>query len=383
MTSDRADGQVPWTVVHLTADDGPAMRAAEVLITWMAGQPVVRLHTVLWLPGWSSTARFEAGTFHDVARDHRRTLPRAMRRAGSDRLAGTFTARAIRSTLRSVPRSGGLYLNSAVCAPALRYLPPGERRVVTHLRADDRDAAASLPADHVTRLLEATDVWFADDEETRDWASETWGIDPGSIDLVGELVDLAEWEASHVPTDPDRLDLAVAGGTWFRSDHTARLVQAMLRLRPELDLRLLWTEVEREEHLAPLLHDLDLLGVRDRLHLPASHAELHDRLREVRAIVLTTPDEVPPWLAWQAAKGGLPVVCFDSHPHAPEVGRSPDGRVVEYLDVVGMAEAVIGFHDDVRTGAHRRFEDGRAALAAQDVSVVGERLVDLARGGDR
>jgi hypothetical protein len=369
--------------VHLTADDGPAMRTVEVLISWMAGQPVVRLHTVLWLPGWSSTARFEAGTFHDVARDHRRRLPRALRRAGSDRLAGKVTVRAIRSTLRTVPRSGGLYLNGVVCAPALRYLPPGDRRVVTHLHASDREAVPDVPPEHLARLVEATDVWFADDEETRDWAASALGIDPDEVELVGELVDLAEWEATHVPADPDRLDLAVAGGTWFRSDHTARLVQTMLRLRPELDLRLLWTEVEREEHLAPLLHDLDLLGVRDRLHIPGSHAELHDRLREVRALVLTTPDEVPPWLAWQAAKGGLPVACFDSHPHAAEVGRSPDGRVVEYLDLVGLAEAVIGFHDDVRTGAHRRFEDGRAALAAQDVSVIGDRLVDLARGGGR
>jgi hypothetical protein len=178
VTPEHPDAPVPWTVVHLTADDGPAMRAVEVLIAWMAGQPVVRLHTVLWLPGWSSTARFEEGTFHDVARDHRRPVPRALRRAGRDGLAGRVTARAIRSTLRSVPRSGGLYLNGAVCAPALRYLPPGERWVVTHLHAADREAAASLPEEHLARLLEATDVWFADGEETRDWACATWGIDP-------------------------------------------------------------------------------------------------------------------------------------------------------------------------------------------------------------
>lgn len=374
MSPVSADAPVDVTVVQLTADGGSAMQSAEVLATWLADRPDVALHTVLWLPGWSNTARYEAaGTFHDVARDHRRALPGALRRAGAGGLASKLTARAIRSTLASVPPSGAVFLNGATCAPALRYLPPGDRRVVTQLRATDRDAVEAMPAGHLERMVRATDVWFADSEATRGWAVAVWGIDAHAVELVGELVDPAVWEARYEPSDPDRLVLAVAGASWFRSDHTARVVQTMLRLRPELDLQLLWTGVDREEDLAPLLHDLELLGVRDRLHVPSSDVELRDRLREVRAIVLTTPDRLPPW------QGGLPVVCFDSHPQADEIGRDPQGRVVEYLDVVGMAEAVIGLHDDVRTGAHRRFEDGRAGLPQRDVRIVGERLLDVAR----
>lgn len=378
MTPERADRSVAFTVVHLKADGAASMRSAEVLMTWMADRPDINLHTVLWLPGWSSTARFEAaGTFHDVAHDHRRTVPRALRRVGADQLASRLTARAIRSTLRSIPASGAVYLNGAACAPALRYLPPGERRVITHLHAADREVAPSIPPEHLARLIEATDVWFADFAGTRDWAAATWGIDPAAVDLVGPLVDPEAWGARQAPADTDRLYLAVAGATWFRTDHAARLVQTLLRLRPDLDFQLLWTEVDREEHLAPLLHDLDLLGVRDRLHVPASEADLQDRLREVSAIVLTTPDKAPPW------QGGLPVVCFDSHPHAPEVGRSPHGQVVEYLDLVGMANAVLELHDEVRAGVVHHADDGRTALAHRDVNVVGERLVGLARGDER
>ncbi len=374
-TADR----MPWTVVHLTADDSPATRNVSMLLRWLAEQPDISLHTVLWLPGWADTDAFRLGRFHDVARDHRAWLARSARRAGLDDKADALTRRAVRSTLATVPATGAIYLNGAGCVVALRYIPPGERTVVTHLHPTDRDADPPLLPERVEHLLAATDVWLAADEETRDWAVAEWGIDPDAVGIVGDLVDLAGWDGRNHPEDPNRLSLAIAGGAWFRSDHTARLVQALLRLRPALDLDLLWTEVEQEEHLAPLLHDLGTLGVRDRLRLPASHGETAERLRDAHVLALTAPDDDPPWEAWQAAQRGLPVVCFDSHRRAPDIGRHVEGRVVGYLDVVEMAGAVLDLVDATRTGAARDFEASRAALADRDIRVVGRQLIERTR----
>jgi glycosyltransferase involved in cell wall biosynthesis len=375
----ETSGAVAWTVVHPSADDGPAMRNLAVLMDWLARQPDVELHTVLWLPGWASTAPFRVGTFHDVARDHRGLLPRAARRMGDERRAGALTARAARSNLATVPPTGFVYLNGAASGVALRYLPPGERMVVTHLHASDRHDPPLLP-ERLEHLLAATDAWLADDEATRAWAAEAWGLDPEEIRVVGQLVDLERWDERNPGVDRNRLSLAVAGGPWFSSDHTARLVQSLLRLRPALDLDLLWAEVHPEEHLAPMLHDLDTLGVRDRLHLPTSHEQIFERLADCHVLALTTPADDAPWLTWEAARKGLPVVCFDSHPRAPEVGPVVEGRVVEYLDVVGMAEAVLAIIDGERMAAIRDQESARAERARRDVGALVRGLLERAGG---
>lgn len=370
---DRASG--PWTVVNHSADDSPATATAITLVGWLAAQPDVDLHTVLWLPGWTSKDPFRAGRFHDVARDHQLRALQLLRDRGRNGLAGRLTGLAARRTLMRVPRQGVLYLNGAACVASLPYLPGDGRTVVTHLYAADRSAEPALAPNRVARLVAATDLWVADDEVTRDWAVEAWGIEPEAFCWVGEVTDLAAWERrNEAAATADLLSLAVSGGVWFRRDHTARLVQVLQRLRPAVTIDLLWTEVERDEHIAPMLHDLDVLGVRERLRIPADHADLHQRLADVDVLALTAPEDDAPWLPWEATKRGLPVVCFDSHPRAAAVGDEAEGIVVGYLDLEAMAEAVIALGLGKKEEAIRTFDERRAHAAAHDVGVVGARV---------
>ncbi len=374
MRTTRADGpDQPWTVVNVTADDSAATATAITLVGWLAARGV-RLHTVLWLPGWTSTQPFEVGRFHDVARDHRWKVPQALRARGRERLAGRLTGLAARRTLLRAPRRGVLYLNGAGAGASLPYLPGGDRTVVTHLYAADRTAEPGLAPAAAARLAAATDVWVADEEATRDWAVERWALDPDAFCWVGEVSDLAAWDRRLAAIDPNALSLAISGGTWFRRDHTARLVQTVQRLRPGLELDLVWTEVERDEHLAPLLHDLDVLGVRDRFRIPVDHVEVDERLRHADVLALTAPADDAPWLAWAAVERGVPVVCFDTHPRAAAVGGEAAGAVVEHLDVGAMAAAVLDLGLTHKAEAKRTGPQRRAHVAAHDVAVYGQRL---------
>ena len=91
---------------------------------------------------------------------------------------------------------------------------------------------------------------------------------------------------------------------------------------------------------------------------------------------LTSPDEDTPWLPWEAARNGLPVVCFDTHRHAAEVGSVVRGHVVDYLDLPAMADAVLAVVDEARMPTTRTHEDAHSELAARDVALVGNRLLD-------
>jgi hypothetical protein len=285
---------------------------------------------------------------------------------------------AARRRLRRVPTGGVLYLSGARCVASLPYLPDGERIVVTHLHAADREADPPLPPRQVERLLDATDVWVADDDATRDWAVREWGVTADAFAWTGPVTDLERWDRRAAETDPDALVLAVSGGTWFRRDHTARLVQVVRRLRPSVGIELIWTEVEKAEHLAPLIHDLDVLDVGDGLRIPEDHAALHDALRDADLLALTAPEDDAPWLAWDAATRGLPVVCFSTHPRAAEVAAMVQGRVVDYLDIEAMARAVVEIGVDGKVAALRDRARRRPQVAACDVHVFGAQLASAA-----
>lgn len=360
------------------ADDSPPSVGISHLMAWLAREPTVDLHSVLWAAGPAGTAPFEHGRFFDVGADHRRLVPRVARRVGLVRVGGGLAGRAVRSTLRAVPPSGVLYLSTAHAGAVMRYLPPGPRTVVTHLHAMDRRGERPLPDDKVAALCEATHVWLAADEDTRAWAAETWGIPIDAITVVPEPADSSDWNRATRLGDPNQLRLGIAGAAWFRSDHAGRLVQILRRLRPQLDLELVWTEVIRSvEHLAPLLHDLDHLGVGDALELPSSADQVMASLDDIDVLALTTPDDEAPWVAWEAATLGVPIVCFDTHRVAPTV-EDGVGLVVPYLDVVALAEAVLAIHDedpadDAAINTHR------AELRRRDVNFVGPQLLELVK----
>src|SRR5690606_30619498 len=186
------------------------------------------------------------------------------------------------------PRHVSHYLRIAHAGAVVRYLPPGDRTVVTHLHGLDRRADPPLTAEKVANLKAVTDVWLATDDDTRAWAAEEWDIAFEAISIVPEPVDPTTWTGLDRPTDPNQLRLGLAGGAWFRSDQSARLVQTLLRLRPGLDLDLVWPAVVPVDHLAPVLHDLEVLGVRDRLELPSTSEEVLALLDGVDVLALTT-----------------------------------------------------------------------------------------------
>lgn len=379
-------GAVPWTVVCHTADESTPATTVVTFMAWLDRHPDVELHTVLWSRGHMPSSTYDFGRFANVATAHDGVLPTVLRRVGLGRLAGGLAGRAVRSRLRSVPPSGVLYLNTGFSAPVLRYLPPGDRTVVTHLHAIDREADPPVPADRVAQLVSVTDVWLASDDATRDWAVDAWGIAADAVTVVPDPVDSEGWNRAARHPEPGRLRLGVRGGAWFRTDHTARLVQQLRARRPDLHLDLVWAEViGSPDHLAPLRHDLEHLGVAHHLELPGSADEVLAAMDDVDVVVMTTPDDEAPWPVHHAISRGVPVVGFDTHRLAGELDDL--GVVVPYLDVAAMADAVLGLHAD-DLGADELRPDGargdaprivrrRAELRRRDVALVGARILDL------
>lgn len=370
---------VPWIVVSPAADRSPAAVAAADLMVWLSEQSAITLHTVVWGTGSSGVASFDLGRLTDVSAIHRRIAPRVLRRVNLARVGGGLTGRAVRAAFGDLPRDGVLYLSSAQSGAVLRYLPLGRRTVVTHLHTVDRQADPPLSPDKVDRLLAVTDVWLAVDQEVQAWAADGWNIDPNRINVVPAPADPRTWNRATTPTRSDQLRLGLAGGEWFKRDYAAQLVQLLVRRRPELDLQLVWTRaVTTTDHLRPLLHDLERLGLDHTLELSTLPDGPLPVLDDIDALALTLPDEVAPWLVRDAVSRGVPIVCFDTHrdAHGVELGG---GLVVPYPDVGAMAQAVLDIHGHEGSAGTLAVNARRSAMRERDVALVGPRIVELAQ----
>lgn len=370
---------LPWTVVSHAADESPAAVGVSHLLGWLAQEPSVQLHSILWAPGPGGTKPYRKGRFANVGAAHRHPAVRLLKATGQERIGGGLAGRLVRTKVRGVPRTGVVYLSSAGAGAVLRYLPDGPRIVITHLHAIDREADPPLPTDKVERLVEATHVWLASDEETRAWAAASWGIEPDAITVVPEPVDPTTWTISTRRADPDRLRLGLAGAPWFGSDHSARVVQVLRRHHPDLTLDLTWArQVASPDHLAPMLHDLRHLGFEDPPVLPASTDEVLRVIDDLDVLAISTPDDHEPWLVWEAAARGLPIVCFATH-HAAATLPAGNGTVVPYPDPRAMAEAVAAIHREAVDTETATIDGQRAALRKRDVTILGPELIELAR----
>lgn len=366
----------PWTVVTHAADHTPPAMAAEHVVRWLAAQPAVDLHTVVWTAGPRGREPYEAGALADVGAVRRRLLPLRLERLGLRRVGRGLTGRSVRRTLESVPTDGVLYLSSGFAGSVLRYLRPGTRRVLTHLHPLDRLADPPLGPADVDRLRCATDVWVATDEETKRWAVEAWRLDPAAVTVVPAPVDPTRRRSRRSGRRPGATRIGVVGGAWFGRDHTARLVDAVRRAAPELDLELVLLQaVGHPRDLVPLRHDLAGVGHDGVIDTPVGKLGPLDALDDLDALALTTPDDVAPWVAWEAAARGVPSVCFTTHRAASEVCAS-GGIAVPYPDVGLMARELLDVRNSQVDG--RNGSDRHAALVERDIAVVGPRLVQIA-----
>lgn len=371
---------MPWTVVSHAADDSIPATALPTLMAWLDDQPDVSLHSVLWAAGPNGPRPFDFGRLANVGAAHEGVLASGLRKVGLRRLGGGVAGRQVRWTLRKVPAHGVLYLSTAWAGAILRYLDLEPFTVVTHLHAADRLAEPPLDEDRVGRLVAATDVWLADDDETRTWAATTWGLDAGRIHVVPPTVDASSPEFAAEARDPDLLRLGLHGSTWFRRDHAPRLIQTILRVRPDIQLDLLWTEATPVRDVGTLLHDLEHLGVRDRLVIPDAPHEVRGLISRLDVLALTTPDgDSSASLVQSAAEMGIQIVCFDTHP-ASASSAPGDRWVVAYLDIEAMAEAVLDILDAKRMSWNERVEAARADMQRRYVSALGPRIRELVDG---
>lgn len=374
------------------------------------GAPMVLLHFLRWMHD-NSAIPFEvallrggplAAEFAEVAPTTvlgeqvnwpAPTLAEAgLSKIGWSRAAATLTAQRLRRQVSELRSARSVYLNSAASLRLLHHLPQADA-VVAHVHELDSALRWSLRPADPPLLRTRVDHVVAVADCVADNLVENHGVARSDITRIYEFVDV---DAVTSPPTVAALDLRarlglaadslVVGGSGFgdwRKGIDLFVLLAGAVHAAGVDAHFVWVGdraggAEREE----LDFDVRHLGLDDHVHFVGLSDRPHDWFRAFDVFALTSREDPYPLVGLETALLGVPMVCFAAGGMVELVRRGsegdvPSGVVVDYLDVDGMARAVIDLlaHPDRR----RRMGERAAGVVRRDhdVGVAAPQLLEV------
>lgn len=244
-----------------------------------------------------------------------------------------------------------VYVNTAASIRALAVTGVRPRRVLSHVHELDVALRHYLPAEDHDLLIEVTDRFLVGPECARRNLIEHHDVPAASIGRVPYFV------PQHAPPDPTaastvRHDLGLSPDTvvigacgtrdWRKApDVFAQLAWELRRRDLGVPLHFLWlgSPIASVEHWDEAT-DMALLGLEGHLGFIEHQSDPLRWMAAFDVFVLTSREDTFPLVCLEAGSLGLPIVCFDNGGIPELVAASDGGRVVPFLDVPALADAV-------------------------------------------
>ena len=363
---------------------------------WRTGAPILLLRFLRWLKATSSVpflillrdgagdlrAEFEAlGTVFawDELRSGSGAEPRESPvETGKDdsHLPGETTHRAgHRPDSREAFRRfldhadvGLIYSNTITNGDVLQVLADPKRPVITHVHELEHWIANRVEPSSLERCLKHTSRFIAVSQAVKDSLVRTAHVAADRIDVINGFVSTA----LATPTEPgatlrSRLGIlpddfvVVASGTtdWRKGPEIFVQLAAIIMRGPQPpQVHFLWVGGENcGLRFAELWHDVVRTGLEPHMHFVGIQTNPLDYFAAADVFALTSREDPFPLVCLEAAALGVPIVCFDKSGGMSEFVEGDAGVVVPYLDLIGMAEAIL----QLRANPHLRSTLGRRA----------------------
>jgi glycosyltransferase involved in cell wall biosynthesis len=206
--------------------------------------------------------------------------------------------------------------------------------------------------------LSTVDAIWAASEMVRQQLVERWSVQSSRIEVQYECAIVTQRDA--LPTEQRRGDGFHVGGSGLASlrkgyDLFIQVARWVRFNHPSLDVRFTWVG-RVAPHDRPLIeHDIEhaeLQGVVDFIGELADPRPIYETFD---VFLLTSREDPFPLVCIETGSMGKPIVCFDGATGTAEVLRNGGGKIVPYLDVVAMGQAVV----DYARNPDRRQRDGQ------------------------
>lgn len=270
-------------------------------------------------------------------------------------LLSSWNTQRLRMLRRRLSEVDLVYSNTLQNGALFRALCLPGQRVLSHVHELAWWLDYRTPARDLAYTKDVTSHFIACSRVTLENLVSTQGVSPEQITLCHAFIAINEDQVARARAarqatrkslgiSPDALVVAGVGTLDWRkgTELFVQLAAMVIRRLPDAEVHFLWAGGEAAGATrGGLLMDTSRLGLGDRIRFIGPLEETAQLLAATDVFALTSREDPFPLVMLEAAAAGVPIACFAGGGGAPEFVETDAGRVVEYLDVSGMADAVI------------------------------------------
>lgn len=139
---------------------------------------------------------------------------------------------------------------------------------------------------------------------------------------------------------------ALGNVEWRKGPDIFLLVAAeVLRQESKADIKFVWMGGKEESvEFQQMKFDIEKLGLLNKVIVAGENANVSLFMKSINVLLLTSREDPYPVVVLEAASEKIPAICFDESGGAPEFVGDDAGFIIDYLNIVRMAEAITYFY---------------------------------------
>lgn len=288
----------------------------------------------------------------------RRAVNKAMRMAGLVRIPSASEWKEELLRILSTQGYDVIHANSLASIPVgirIKELAGGKPLLVAHIHELSTVINQVLPGlrDHIPNV----DRFLAASEMVRDELVRYWGIPADRTEVQYEFAEVTR--GATEPGESNGSPVFTVGGSgtvvmrkgWDLFIQVAQWVHAH---DPQIPVRFVWAG-RMVEHDRPMVErDIERAGLKDIVYFTGELSDPSAQYSTFDVFLLPSREDPFPLVCIEVGAMGKPIICFEGATGTAEVLRSGGGRIVPYLNVEAMGQAVVDYARD----AARRKADG-------------------------
>lgn len=264
-----------------------------------------------------------------------------------------------------------IYANSVVSIPmACKINSYGMKtKIVAHVH--EMETVIKLVLPNFKDYLEQIDKYIAASNKVRDNLKVNHKVRDSDIAVLYEFVQ----PPGKIQTfDKDQFLVGSCGTVHWRkgSDIFLHVANYIKKVYPELNLKFYWAGAMSKTEELIMKADLEKTGLDGMVYFIGEKEDLNDYLCALDIFLLPSREDPFPLVAIEAAQRGKPIICFEKATGTSEILNKGGGRIVPYLNIQEMAEAIVFFYEN-RQALVSEGEIAQQAFSIFTPEIMGEK----------
>ena len=240
-----------------------------------------------------------------------------------------------------------LYANTASTlktAIQIKLQDPGKVKIIAHLhemQASLRNSIRNpdLVVPHLDKIIAVAEV-------VKNSIQSEWKLENNQVEVVYEFSKI-KINSAQVSKENKIFTVGASGTAGWRKGHDlfVQVANYMNVFYPEVKVNFQWVGKIESKELIIVEEDLKKLNL-SNVNFVGLQSNPHKFFQNFDVFLMTSKEDPFPLVCIEVGMMGKPIICFDKATGTQEVIKRGGGKIVPYLDIHKMGDAVIDYYND-------------------------------------